>query len=406
MNRLSNAKLACLVFAAALLFRFGMYAAVPPPSYSPDSKNFYEVAESIAAGQGFAAMLHDKITPFSAAEPGYSLFLAFWYILGLGGIHSLVLIQIFLAAFLAPVVYYYVLRRSDRSVALAAALIYAFDPLAAGACFFILREIFVMAVVLATVSALDMSFRKDFLVKGFLMGLAGLSFPVYTLWSIFLWVLARRNAVTGRRVGAAAVVFAWIVAGSWMARNAVLSDGHMLIRRHPTSILLFFTSHYESNGLVDTRTPEFKDLVARADREFGRYAGEEQRDYERRALEATWKKFRAEPARVIWRFIKVNFWFWLEVPGSLGLLDSRPVLHGLLLAYHGIQLLLALAGLAMIRAGLISGDYGFVWGTVLYLAIFVFPFMPIPRYYISVLPLIDILAACGLVGLLRGKAVA
>ncbi len=416
-----------LIFLAALLFRLGIFFAGSLPGYVNDSFYYVPVAKEIAAGHGFQfvwpwASLEANpdqlkaaregnpglkitqdgvVSKMLLADPGYALFLAFLYMIGITGNSGVMLVQCILSALLAPALYTYVLRRNSPTHATAAGLLYALDPLAASTCFFLLREIFVMMVIAIAVFALDLTHRYATAVKGFLLGVATLSFSLLGLWSIFLWIWDRWLSPKRRAVTAGVVLCAWMVFGLWAVRNILISDGNYAFRRTQTGILLYYVSHYDFPYLPNPARPDFKKVLDEAGQRFGDGFTVEQRKLEKEILKAVWETFKAAPFTVTWRFVKANFWFWVEVPGAMGMLESRPAVHAAFLIFHLAQLFCFLAGLFFMFKSGDASSYRFVWGTVAYLAIFVFPFMPIPRYYAPFLPLIDICAAYGAVRLCR-----
>ena len=423
-----------LFFCIALLYRLGIYFLGPQiQGFTQDSFYYVPVAREIAAGHGIqyvwkwseiysfgwgdqwggqdpeeirlAKAGHPafKMVPEGVAcklllqDPGYSFFLAFWHIVGLSHPTAIVVIQCLLAALLAPAIYTYVLRRAPPSCAAAAALLYALDPIASSTCFFMLREVFVMLVVTTAVFALDMTHRAAPLVKGFLLGWGTVSFALLGLWSNLLWVWDRWLSPRRRAVTISVVLVAWAVFGAWAARNILLSDGNYAFRRHQTALLMYFTALYDFTGLPNVYDEDFKKVwvEASAKAEYGFTV--EQRRMEASFVRMTWEVFKADPPKVAWRFVKCNFWFWHEVPGAMEILKNKPVIHIVLRTFHDAQVIFFLLGIAiLIRTGTAS-SFRFVWGTVAYVAIFIFPFMPIPRYYTPFLPLIDIVAAYGAV---------
>lgn len=445
---------AAVLFAVALAFRLGIYAAAPVHNLANDSFYYVPVATEIAKGHGIqfiwkwseinavdwadrppdereaAEKGHPafKIVPegiackLLLADPGYSFFLAFWYLLGLTGHSSIIFVQCILASLLAPALYTYVRRRTSESHATAAALLYALDPLATSTCFFILREIFVMLVVTTAVFALDLAGRFASAAKGALLGLGTLSFSLLGLWSIALWVWDRwlsphppsgaehpcsaqfptpgtapSMAPRRRAVTLSVVLAAWFVFGIWSARNIWLSQGNYMFRRTQTAILLYYTANYDFPGLPNVYNEDFRKVWLEAGQRFRYGFTVNQRQHETEILKATWDIFKSDPVKVVWRFVKCNFWFWTEVPGSMALMKDRSYLHTLLLLFHITQMLFFVAGAGLMFKAGDAPAFRFVWGTVAYVAIFIFPFMPIPRYYTPFLPLIDVVSAYGAV---------
>jgi len=387
-----------VVFAVALVVRVTPVFFMGGNGYTFDSVVYYAPARAIADGTGFRFHHHGEWSDLYVAEPGYSFFLAFWLWMGVDIGKTLLLIQAALGAILAPAIYFYVHRRQARA-APAAALFYALDPLAMGPCYFVLREIFVMALVVATICAIDLAGRFGAAVKAVLLGLGPLSFPVLGFWSIWYWLIDRWQPVDRRRVGLTVVAVSLVVSSSWMVRNMYLSDGNFVFRRHLTSCLLYYTAQYDFPWLPDTSEPGFQKIVRAAEDRYGRYAVAEQKELEKRVLRDTYDLFKADPLRVMWRFIKCNFWFWVEVPGAMGLTKSKPHLHTVLMTFHLVQVILFFAGVWLVVRSGVASAYRFVWSTPLYLAIFIFPFMPIPRYYVALVPLFDIMAGVAIVNM-------
>lgn len=410
-----------LVFMAALAFRLAIYFSGPMPGYVNDSFYYVPVAKEIAAGHGLQFVWpwdslkanpdqlraaqegrsgltltpDGVVSKMLLADPGYSLFLAVLYLLGFTSDAAVLLIQCLVSSLIAPAIYTYVLRRSSRIHALAAGLLFAFDPLAASTCFFLLREVFVMLVIMTAICALDLTHRYAGILKGFLLGAATLTFSLLGLWSIWLWVWDRWISPNRQAVTIGVVAGAWLVFGLWAVRNILVSEGNYAFRRTQTGILLYYTAHYDFPDLPNPSRPDFKKVLDDAGRRFGDGFAVDQRRLESEILKAVWEKFKSEPLTVMGRFVKANFWFWAEVPGAMGMLQDKPTVHRIFLVFHAAQMIFFLAGLIFLIKTGAAADYRFVLGSVLYLAVFVFPFMPIPRYYTPFLPLIDILAAYG-----------
>ncbi len=113
-------------------------------------------------------------------------------------------------------------------------------------------------------------------------------------------------------------------------------------------------------------------------------------------LLAAWRNFREHPVRVLSNVAKANFWFWMEVPGAVKLIRPYPWLHWSLLAFHVAQLLAFVGGAwALVREGL--PEYGRLGlGCVVYFVLSLMLMFPIPRYYVPLLPMLDMIAAAGL----------
>jgi 4-amino-4-deoxy-L-arabinose transferase-like glycosyltransferase len=398
---------AVLILIVALVFRMAFLFGMLLPGkaqdgYVLDSFAYVNTAEHIAAGNGLQITKHDVTSKQLLTEPGYCMFLGFWYVLGFTANKSILFIQAFLGALLAPLIYAYVLRRSSKYVALAAGLIYAVDPICIAPCLFILRELFVMLFIMTTLWAIDLTSKKGVVAKGFLIGFGALASPVMTLWSVVLWFWDRVISPNKRVITVSVVLIAWLVVGSWVVRNMTLSKGNYALRKHEAGILLYYTAQYDFKWLPNPYDPEFKKIVEDTKERFHKSGFvDEQRDLEKEYLMATWELFKAAPFTVAFRFVKSNFWFWVEVPGAMGMLKSKPALHYILLSWHALQLIFFFIGMYMLKVNKALADFRFVWGTVFYLALFIIPFMPIPRYYVPILPLINIIAAYGLINLLR-----
>lgn len=391
-------------FILAFLLRACLILAVGGTGTTPDSVEFTEAAREISKGHGFSLiqLTDGKRSLLLTSEPGYSLFLSFWLLIGVPIGTAILWIQAVLGSLLAPVIYSYVERRRDPRTAAAAALIYAVDPIAAGPCLFILRELFTMSVVMATVCAFDIQGKAGTWIKGFLLAAAALSFSLFALWPFYVWMIDRRRGGipspadgTSRKVMIGSVLVAYLLIGGWMCRNAILSEGNYVLRRHLTAILPYITASYDFPWLPDPEDPALNKIVTEAVDKFDTPFTVNQRRAELAILKETWRLFQSDPLTVSWRFVKANFWFWTEIPGAMGVFKSKPAIHRILLTAHILQMLFFIAGLfyALRRAD--SAGLLFAWGTVLYVAVLVFPFMPIPRYYSSILPLIDMVAAYG-----------
>ena len=118
-------------------------------------------------------------------------------------------------------------------------------------------------------------------------------------------------------------------------------------------------------------------------------------------LREAWRNFCDHPLLVLKGVVKANFWFWVESPGSHIVGELRPV-RWLTLVFHQIQLLaLGVALWAMHRRGRLR-EWALWISAIVYFVLFLSFMMPIPRYYVPLLPVVDTLIAVGL-SLLAGR---
>jgi hypothetical protein len=173
----------------------------------------------------------------------------------------------------------------------------------------------------------------------------------------------------------------------------------VVVRDNGFGSLVWATTEYNFDWLPYPHEPGWPVLKKKAD---ALAAGKTNHQAHAAFLRAAWRNLQEHPARVLKRVLKANFWFWIESPGAYITGALRP-LRWLTLGFHQLQLLALLVGLwSLWRSGRLR-----VWAlwiaTIVYFAVFLCLMMPIPRYYVPLLPVVDALIAAGLVSLLTQR---
>ena len=114
-----------------------------------------------------------------------------------------------------------------------------------------------------------------------------------------------------------------------------------------------------------------------------------------------WENVRDHPLRSLGRLARLNFWYWVEVPGSVRLAAHERLswVRWLLLPCHWAQLLFALAGLRVLAREGGWRRQRAALGALAFFALAPALLYPVPRYLGPATPLLDLLAAIGLLPL-------
>ncbi len=395
--RLSPAFLG-LLFAVALGARLAVVVLGFSPM-APDSTGYWEPAKSIAEGRGY--LLGGQ--PSAERTPTYPIFLALIILVAGADPHRALLVQILVTSTLGVGLAWWLDRRGvSREAAAAAGLLVGLDPFLVAASGIVLAEGLGAALLTGLVMALRWAITyptwKRWAVVGLLAGALGLNTPntLALLPFLLLWLALwrRPSARVLLRWGLAAVLLVACL-GAWSVRNRLVLGKAMPVRSIGFTSLIWATTEYDFNWLPDPEAPQFQPILRRYAEIAG---GHDLHEVQGAYLRAAWSNLREHPLRVLWRVAKANFWFWVEIPGAVRLLQPRPILRWTLFVFHQLQLLAFVLGVAFLRWRAPTESASLALACVVYFALSLMMMFPIPRYYVPVLPMMDMIAAIGITG--------
>jgi len=395
----------------ALLLCVFLLAAVPrlacvwfwSSPMAPDSWTYVTPAKNLAFGRGY---VDDTGHPLSFRPPTYPLFLAGVFRVAGVSIGAVEVVQSLLAAAGAAALALWVRRRWGRGAGVATGILVALDPILIPVPAFVLTEALGTVLVVAIVVCLEQGLltrRSGLLVLGGLLGgAAALNTPITLL--LVPWLLLTIWAVRpwGRpdwRACLLALGMAASCLGAWTARNYLVQGNAIVVRDNGFGSLVWATTEYDFDWLPSPHEPAWTALRQKFDALYAGHTDQEAHDI---FLREAWRNFRSSPLLVLKRVAKANFWFWFEAPGSHLSGDFRPVRY-LTLLFHQLQLLALVVALwSLWRAGRLR-QWTLWISTIGYFAVFLSLMMPIPRYYVPLLPVMDTLIASGLALLAAGS---
>lgn len=382
-----------IVVAIALVLRLAL-VFVPVDFGAPDTESYVAPARSLAAGQGY---LDAAGRPTAERPPGFPAFLALVFVVAGPSPRAVGVAHAVLGAATVYLVHR-LLRRRWPSAALPAAAVLAVDPIALGLVPFVLREallLFTLTLLLVLLEELRERPIALALAGGAALATLALTHQLYVLLGPFL-VVAAVVAKDRRRALALLLAMAVVVGGlaAWGARNRAIGSRNVALTSYPVPAgELWLVSESTDWWLHDDPSTGFQDLHFR---EIGRLYDEHggdvdlvKRDLYARALE----NFRREPLRVIGRAVRMNIWYWLEVPGSIRI-THHPRLCWLrvgLVPFQWLRLFWAIVAVFFIARRSFAMELG-AWA---FLALAPALLLPIPRYLAPLSPVLDALAVVG-----------
>ncbi|MGE0712523.1 MAG: glycosyltransferase family 39 protein [Planctomycetota bacterium] len=372
--------------------------ALPFDFSGPDSASYLGPAHGLLE-QGCYCMGGE---PTALRPPGYPVFLA--AVLGLSG-QSLLAVRAAQALLggLAAAGIYLVLARTTRwpRCALLGGLLAALDPVSIGQSPWLLREGLLLGLLVGLVAALTLlRGRARYAVGGLLLGALTLTHQLYLLLGGFLFLadaLARRPRHRLLPwVGMGLIVL--LVAFLW-ARRTERVTGHLSLAATENAVPareLWLTTACSNWWLSGDERTGFQAQAWAEERELVTTRGVQgaKAEYYRRFF-ANWRE---HPLRSFARTLRLNLWYWLEIPGAIRLVKDQRLawVRWLILPFHWARLAAALAGLLYL---LRSGGWRAQRATLACLAFLgLAPALlyPVPRYLGPGVPLLDLLAAIGL----------
>lgn len=388
-----------MVVVLAFLLRLAPLA-LPFEFSGPDTASYEVPAAHLAAGLG---LTDEAGRPAAARPPGYPVFLALIYALAGGPSWTLVRgVQAALGAACALVVHRALLARAGPRAALLGAALVAFDPVAIGQSPFLLREQLLQTLTTLLVAALlGRGGRWRHLQAGLLLAALALTHQLYVLLGPCLAavdLLAARSARARllRLARWAAVGLLVAVAVLLWARRNERATGHLTLTLATNPVPareLWLSATYDTwwlsgdfeSGFQARAWAEEDELVARLGLE-----GAKAEMYRR-----TFALWRAHPLRTLGRVLRLNLWYWVEIPGAVRLAGHPRlwIARWAILPWHWLRLGGALMGLGwLLRGGRWRGAAP-VLGALAFFALAPAPLYPVPRYLGPAIPLLCWLAA-------------
>lgn len=371
--------------------------------YASDTGSYVVAAESLIAGRGYT---DGTGKPYSWRPPTYPLFLAAVFGVAGNSLRPVEVTQALLAAAVIAGLAVWVARRYGRGRGTAAGILLALDPLLIPVPAFVLTEalgtLLVVGIVICLERGLATRRAGPLLLAGLLGGAAALNTPITLLlipWLLLTAWVIRSPRRPDWRSAALALSLTVLCVGAWTTRNMIAKGQAVVVRDNGFASLVWATTEYDFNWVPYPSDPEWAALERKLKAlTAGHTAGEAHAIFLRAALQ----NFRDHPFLVLKRVAKGTAWFWIEVPGQQAL-GPRPWLRWLTLAFHAGQLLAFLSALALTwRTGRLR-EWALWLSTILYFALFLSLMWPIPRYYVPLLPVMDIFIVAGLALAPRGK---
>ncbi len=368
---------------------------------APDSTGYWEPAKSLVEEGRY--LLGGR--PSTERPPTYPIFLALIILfVGPNAERALIAQIVITSAFGVGSALWLKGSGASRGAAIAAGLLVSLDPFLVAASGIILSEALGAMLLTALVMALHWATGHPtwgrWALVGFLGGALGLN-SLNTLallpFLFLLWMKPWRRASPRLLLG-------WLIAfvllagslGAWVAYGRTVVANPKWVRSPGFTSLIWGTTEYPFDWVPDPGTPDYVRLLQRFYEISGGRGPNELNEVQTEFLLAAWRNFREHPFRVLANIAKANFWFWVEIPGAVRLLRPYPWLHWVLLASHHAQLLAFVLGTwVLVRRGL--PEYAVLaLGCMAYFALSLMLMFPIPRYYVPVLPMMDMVAATGL----------
>ena len=377
-----------LIFLVALTLRGAFVATRGNDVAFPDSIEYDHLARSLLAGNGY----QEQSSRQASRAPGYPVFLAGCYALGLDSPRQVYAIQAIADAAMCMLVALLGRRLFGESAGVVAGLLAACYPYFIFFCGLLLAEsLFTLALV---GYILLLARLKDRLAAGerglALAAAAGLTAGalVHLRSSFLLMPLFLLPFLLWRRQGRARMAGAWAVSMAlmglvmlpWIVRN------YRVFERFVPATLQVGESLYEANSPHADGGPAMDRIDWVAERggvEMGEYDNNEY--YKRAAV----RWMREHPGRMAALAVEKFKRFWNPLP-NYG--PYRRPLYAAVSLLAGVPLLILAAVGALRRRG---SAFGLLIGPVLYYTLMHMIFVGSVRYRIPVMPFVVLLAAAG-----------
>jgi 4-amino-4-deoxy-L-arabinose transferase-like glycosyltransferase len=193
-----------------------------------DVTEYVHLAESMLTVQSFE--ISPEIGPEYLRTPGYPLFLALVLLL-FGTLTVVPFIHIIFTAATAALIYLIGVRYFPRWIAIAAAVIYAIDPVVVYSTWVPISEPLFMFFLIASIYALGTRSQRSwlpFVIAGVLFGISVYMRPLGLYLAPLIACMAIAHTVSWKEFARGALIFLVVAAATvipWMARNQALS-GH------------------------------------------------------------------------------------------------------------------------------------------------------------------------------------
>lgn len=384
--RLLAILLLAFVLRLAVVFAPLEWTATDTPGYDAPAHSLVEKRAYLdAAGR-----------PTAERPPGYPVFLAGVYTLhdskravgvaqALLGTATVLLVEL-------------LVRRRRKDASLQAALLLAIDPIALGVVPYVLREALLLFLLTALLVVLDRTKGvAQALLGGLLLALLTLTHQLYGPLVGFIiaaaW-LARRPVLPV--VGAILVIaLGW---GAWTLRNQAIGSNQLVMTSYPVPAgELWLVSENTNDWLHDDPTTGFQELHFREIGRLQKLHPDDIAQVKKELYARAWENFQREPLTVIGRALRINLWYWLEVPGSVRI-TTHPrlwILRLALIPFHWLRLYWAIVGLRELRKRRELSLFSPEVATWVFLAVVPAPLLPIPRYLAPLTAVLDAFSAIG-----------
>ncbi len=388
--------LALTIFVLAAVPRLAVVES-GPLAPAPDTTTYVQPAKNLAAGRGY---VDDLGKPYSFRPPTYPLFLAAIFSVTGESLAAVQVVQALLAAAGAAALACWVARRHGVGAGTAAGILLGLDPILIPVPAFVLTEALGTLLVPAILVCLDqgLSTRRGryFLLAGVLGGAAALNTPITLLlvpWLLLTAWLLRSPRRPDWRTWVLTLGLTAACLGLWTTRNYLVKGEAVVVRDNGFGALVWATTEYEFDWIPNDLDPGgWTELL----RKYNALSdGRTDSQAHTAFLHEAWRNFQDRPLVVLKRVVKANFWFWIEAPGSHLKGELRPF-RWVTLVFHQFQLLALFVALwSLWRASQVR-RWDLWISPMVYFAVFLSLMMPIPRYYVPILPVVDTLIGAGL----------
>ncbi len=393
MTRLERSLMAKAPRAMAVLFALAFLPRIILPFIGfdgqvSDTTTYLTMARGLVSGAGMVDE-QGALTAFRA--PSYPLFLAGMLVLSFGRLMGVQILQAFLHALIAPLLYERLLSRLGARRAFLAGLVFALDPVSIPSPAFILTEAIGACLLVLFAGAWSRIETSDRASSHAWAGLLGGTLLFQTMITMALqpaamaWRLVRRPR-SWEKILLASLIFVLPMAAWTMRNREVLGEG-TAVRSGGFGFLLWASMNYDFPWLLSPYD-ERGNYIFIQEQRVARHleAGEAHGVYLAKAL----ARMRAEPIACAARIVKGAFWSWVEVPGAMKSMDRMPAVKWTLRAANILLLILAIAG---IPGALRHRDGRIALAIIAYFALLHAPLYPIPRYYLPVRAFLAVLVA-------------
>lgn len=390
-----NMKKDCLfIFLVALVIRIAIvWIDIIPESV--DSPGYYRIAYSLIEGKGYS----DEGVPTAVREPGYPFFLASIFLIFGKNFFVVKIIQVILNSFCALFLYFIIKGISNkRRYGILGGIMFAISPSLFIQPSYILGEpltVFIITFHLFFLYKLFFSQKKALysLLSGISISLLIL-IKAITFLIPFFEIIIILKAIRKPKIAFLFLISSYFLVSFWMGRNMIIFDDKnpvRALRRNPDHPAWIGIQVKPVWPMAET---EFVYLSKLKNEILARYGFQEGEKY---LMRDTIRMLAENPFGVIKNVLILNFYSFIEANGAY-MFSKKSRLGGFMIRlWHWLTLLFLIIGIFYLAKKCKGGLYIFLLiGIYLYFVILMIPLFPIPRYYVPILPIANIFAACGL----------